>query len=207
MVSQIESQWRLTPIADVCVRQFFSIARCRACQKKSGGAGVVGVTEVAFPRFAARIWTTRGYDRGCRTSPLDPMAHSVRVFHMSTVPVSVVSSDLALGPRAVAQWGRGGSPMQRLFIIVITAAASGCVSYDQTRWHSLECELHHVEMQKQSVAVRPGRASPDYRGTDFPHARRDIIAGCAVPEATGYIYVCSECDRFWRERVGQSAPR
>ena len=37
------------------------------------------------------------------TSPLDPTALSLRVFHMSTVPASLASSELALGWRAVDQ--------------------------------------------------------------------------------------------------------
>lgn len=94
--------------------------------------------------------------------------------------------------------------MHRILFIFLVFVAGGCVSYDHTRWQSSECEVHHVQMSKQSIRVLPGRASPDYRGTQFPHARRDIIAGCTVPDATGFIYVCSECDRLWRERGGPS---
>jgi hypothetical protein len=38
--------------------------------------------------------------------PLDPTALSLRVCHMITIPASLASPELALGRRAVAQWGR-----------------------------------------------------------------------------------------------------
>ena len=39
-------------------------------------------------------------------NPLDPTALSLRVFHMDTITTSLVSPELALGRRAVAQRGR-----------------------------------------------------------------------------------------------------
>ena len=48
------------------------------------------------------------------TSPLDPTALSLRVFHMITVAAPQVSSELALGRRAVAQWERWAEADTRL---------------------------------------------------------------------------------------------
>ncbi len=90
--------------------------------------------------------------------------------------------------------------MHRVLLILFAIGLTGCVSYDKTRGKSLVCEVHHVQMTKQSVRVVPGIAVPVYDRTPYPHANREIVAGCTVPEQTGYIYVCRECDRLWRER-------
>jgi hypothetical protein len=92
--------------------------------------------------------------------------------------------------------------MHRILIIIAVVGLTGCVSYDQTRGRSSVCEKHHVEMTKEAVRVVPGRAATDYTNTAFPHARRDIIAGCTVPETTGFVYVCQECSRLWHQSGG-----
>jgi hypothetical protein len=82
---------------------------------------------------------------------------------------------------------------------------TGCVSFDQTRGKSSACEVHHIQMTKQEVRVVPGIAAPVYDGTLYPHAKREIVAGCTVPVQTGYIYVCPECDRLWHGRGDSDA--
>ena len=88
---------------------------------------------------------------------------------------------------------------------MLVVGLTGCVSYNKTRGASSVCEVHHIRMSKQSVPVVPGIASPVYDGTPYPHAKREIVAGCTVPETTGYVYVCLECDRLWRERGDSDA--
>ena len=90
--------------------------------------------------------------------------------------------------------------MRCYFLIFFAVMLTGCVSYDRTRGKSSVCELHHVQMTKQSVRVVPGIVAPIYDDTPFPHAKREIVAGCTVPEQIGYIYVCPECDRLWRKK-------
>ena len=93
----------------------------------------------------------------------------------------------------------------RVLLILFAIELTGCVSYDKTRGKSSVCEFHHVQMTKQAVRVVPGIAAPAYDGTPHPHANREIVAGCTVPEQTGYVYVCPECDRLWRERGNSDA--
>ncbi len=91
--------------------------------------------------------------------------------------------------------------MRRYFLLLLLAGLSGCASYDQTRGKPSVCEVHHLPITREAVRVTGGDVSPNYQGTPFPHARRDIVAGCSVPEQTGFIYVCPECERLWREKL------
>src|SRR4051794_17979146 len=84
------------------------------------------------------------------------------------------------------------------FVASAFATPPGPTVIDSTKGTSSVCELHHVQMSRQRVALHAsGIASPPHDYSRCPHARRPIDTGCTAfgPDAYGYIWVCPECQQ------------
>ena len=97
--------------------------------------------------------------------------------------------------------------MRFAFFITFLLVAAGCATpkmvVDQTVGTSSVCELHHVQMVRERVPVHcSGIAAPYHDYSLSPHAKRSIDTGCLKYGSGdyGYIWVCPECERVYKQQ-------
>ena len=79
--------------------------------------------------------------------------------------------------------------------------AVGRLYKDCTVGVSSECELHHVQMQRESVAVVAyGFMPANFTRTPYSHGGQPVDSGCVGPgegPVYGYVWVCPQCEHAW----------
>jgi hypothetical protein len=93
-----------------------------------------------------------------------------------------------------------GHVMRLTLILLVSASCGGCVSYDYTRGTPSVCDVHQIQMVRTRVDAYPGIIGRSYVGTPYPNAYRPVWSrSCEVRTTNAFTWVCSGCDRAWRE--------
>jgi hypothetical protein len=114
---------------------------------------------------------------GQPNQPLDPTALSARVFHMITVPAFQVSPELALGRRALAQWGRWAVMIPVRDALLLSLAfilLAGCTSSSRTTTEP------SVVQQSAAVEIVPGRSVYSENWSEYPPFGAEVVRPDAV---------------------------
>lgn len=64
-----------------------------------------------------------------------------------------------------------------------------------------ECELHHIKMSRESVAVVGyGLVPPSFKNSPYPHGGQPVDSGCVGPGSGpvyAYVWICPQCEEAW----------